>query len=428
MKRLVLKFGGTSMASMPQIKRVAQKIAHEYQTHKEICVVVSAMAGVTDDLVHLCAEASLLHDLKEYDSIVSTGEQVSAALLAMCLQQLGLMSRSWLGWQVPIITNEHHGSAHIQKIETTQLEEAFQEQEIAIISGFQGVSKKGRITTLGRGGSDVSAVALAAALGADRCDIYTDVDGVYTADPRIVPQAQKINQISLSEMRMLAYMGAKVLHPRSVDLADRHSVSVQVLSTFSDKIGSEMPGTLVIPDDQSASLSRISGVAQLRSLHVLRLNLKPTDNSLLETFFEMLRQNHVFIVSLNERVIHGELSVTIGFLSKDLPKVEKILQTLKRDIGLKTYEILLSYAKVSIIGMHLGRKSEYIERFINLFHEKAIPYLYFSLSDQNLTALIPEDYVELVVRSLHQGFELDKSINETSLLLQDEQKWMCNKN
>lgn len=415
------------MASMPQIKRVAQKIAHEYQTHKEICVVVSAMAGVTDDLVQLCSEASLLHDTKEYDSIVSTGEQVSAALLSMCLQQLGLMSRSWLGWQIPIITNDHHGSAHIQRIETAHLEEAFQEQEIAIVSGFQGVSQKGRITTLGRGGSDVSAVALAAALGAGRCDIYTDVDGVYTADPRIVPQAQKINQISLSEMRMLAYMGAKVLHPRSVDLAERHSVSVQVLSTFSDKIGSEMPGTLVIPDDQSASLSRISGVAQLRALHVVRFNLTAGDNASLEGFLDRLRQNHVTILSLNERALHDKLTVMIGFLSKDLPKVEKILENSKRDLGSKSYEILLSYAKVSIIGMHLARKAEYIERFINLFHEKKIPYLHFSFSDQNLTALIPEDYVELVVRSLHQGFELDKSINETSLLLQDEQSGYATK-
>lgn len=416
------------MASIPQIKRVAQKIAHEYQTHKEICVVVSAMAGVTDDLIRLCSEASLLHDVKEYDSIVSTGEQVSAALLAMCLQQIGLMSRSWLGWQIPIMTNDHHGSAHIQRIKTTQLEKAFKDQEIAIISGFQGVSKNGRITTLGRGGSDVSAVALAAALGASRCDIYTDVDGVYTADPRIVPQAQEINQISLSEMRMLAYMGAKVLHPRSVDLAERHSVSVQVLSTFSDKIGSEMPGTLLIPDEQSAPISRISGVAQLRALHALRLNLPRTDQPLIESFLKTMKQNHVSLLSLNERIAHGNLMMTIGFLSSDLPKIEKIIRDSKIDQKPHAYDILSSYAIVSVIGMHLGRNPGYLEKFINMFHEKNIPYLYFSLSDQNLTAFIPEDYVELVVRSLHQVFELDKSINEMSLLLQDEQKWICNKN
>jgi len=268
MARLVMKFGGTSVADLDHIRNVARHVKREVDAGNEVAVVVSAMAGVTNQLVTWTKEASPIHDAREYDSVVSTGEQATSGLLAMTLQGMGVNARSWLGWQIPIKTNEVHGAARIEDIDCSQIIKRFEEEQVAVIAGFQGVSPEGRVATLGRGGSDTSAVALAAALDADLCDIYTDVDGVYTTDPRIVSQAQKLEKISYEEMLEMASLGAKVLQTRSVEMAMNHNVRLQVRSSFEapeackpaskDETG---PGTLVCDEDEIMEKQVVSGIA-----------------------------------------------------------------------------------------------------------------------------------------------------------------------
>ncbi|MGL4543188.1 MAG: aspartate kinase, partial [Polymorphobacter sp.] len=260
MARIVMKFGGTSMAGIERIRGVAARVKREVDAGNQVAVVVSAMAGETDRLVGFCREASALADSREYDVVVASGEQVTAGLLAIALQSAGLRARSWLGWQLPVATSDAYSSARIQDIDTSAVLAAMAGGEVAVVPGFQGVSTAGRITTLGRGGSDTSAVALAAALKADRCDIYTDVDGVYTTDPRIVPRARKLERITYEEMLELASVGAKVLQTRSVELAMKEKVRVQVLSSFSDA-----PGTMVVDEDEIVEQELIAGVAYNRN-------------------------------------------------------------------------------------------------------------------------------------------------------------------
>jgi len=251
--RIVQKFGGTSVADIDRIIRVSHKIKAELDRGHQVAVVVSAMAGATNKLVEQCSAISPLFDAREYDTVVATGEQITAGLTALALQKLGINARSWLGWQIPIRTDDVHAKARILAIETEELERRLAAGEVPVIAGFQGLSDHGRITTLGRGAGDLSAVAMAAALKADRCDIYTDVDGVYTTDPRIVAKARKLDRITYEEMLELASQGAKVLQTRSVELAMNHRVRVQVLSSFSDRTGSDLPGTLVVDEDETGS-------------------------------------------------------------------------------------------------------------------------------------------------------------------------------
>src|SRR6201996_2228747 len=249
--RIVMKFGGTSMAGIERIRNVARQVKREWAKGQQVAVVVSAMSGETDRLVNFCREASALYDPKEYDVVVASGEQVTSGLLAIALQAIGVPARSWLGWQLPIHTSDAHASARIATIDTPAMEESLAKGEVAVIPGFQGVSDDGRVTTLGRGGSDTSAVAVAAAMKADRCDIYTDVDGVYTTDPRIVPRARKIPKITYEEMLELASVGAKVLQTRSVGLAMKEKVRVQVLSSLGDAPdGADLPGTMIVDEDE----------------------------------------------------------------------------------------------------------------------------------------------------------------------------------
>ena len=266
MARIVAKFGGTSVADIERIERAADKIAAEVERGNEVAVVVSAMSGVTNQLVDYCTQTSSIYDAREYDTIVSSGEQVTSGLMAIALQKRGISARSWLGWQVPIKCSEAHGKARIEDIDTTEMIKRFKEhKEVAVLAGFQGITERNRIATLGRGGSDTTAVALAAALQADRCDIYTDVDGVYTTDPRIVKKAQKIERISYEEMLELASLGAKVLQTRSVEMAYKRDIPLQVLSSFGNAIGSDLPGTLVTREEDIMEKHVVNGVAYDKS-------------------------------------------------------------------------------------------------------------------------------------------------------------------
>jgi aspartate kinase len=262
--RIVQKFGGTSVADIDRIIRVSHKIKAELDRGNQVAVVVSAMAGATNRLVEQCNAIDPLYDPREYDTVVATGEQITAGLTVLALRKLGVNARSWLGWQIPIRTDDVHAKARILSIETGELERGMAEGEVPVIAGFQGLSEHGRITTLGRGAGDLSAVATAAALKADRCDIYTDVDGVYTTDPRIVAKARKLNRITYEEMLELASQGAKVLQTRSVELAMNHRVRVQVLSSFADKVGSDLPGTLVVDEDEIVEQEVVTGIAYSR--------------------------------------------------------------------------------------------------------------------------------------------------------------------
>ncbi|MEM7651533.1 MAG: aspartate kinase, partial [Pseudomonadota bacterium] len=264
MSLIVAKFGGTSVADVERIEKAADKIVREVKAGHKVAVVVSAMSGVTNQLVGYCSEMSNIYDLREYDVVVSSGEQVTSGLMAMALQKRGVPARSWLGWQIPFKTNDVHGKARIEDIDTEEVLARLNDGEVAVVPGFQGVTDHNRISTLGRGGSDTSAVALAAALDADRCDIYTDVDGVYTTDPRIVPAARKIKKIAYEEMLELASLGAKVLQTRSVEIAAKQNVSLQVLSSFEDHIGSDMPGTLVTEEENIMEQELVTGIAYSR--------------------------------------------------------------------------------------------------------------------------------------------------------------------
>ncbi len=263
MARIVMKFGGTSVADLDRIRTVAQRVKREVENGNQVAVVVSAMAGVTNQLVKWCTELSPLHDAREYDSVVATGEQVTSGLLAICLQENGIDARSWQGWQIPVRTDTAHGTARIRTIEAAELIRRMGTGQVAVVAGFQGIAPDNRITTLGRGGSDTSAVALAAALKADRCDIYTDVDGVYTTDPRIVPKARKLAKIAYEEMLELASVGAKVLQTRSVELAMNEHVRVRVLSSFTDE-GTDSEGTLVVDEDEIVEKENVAGIAYSR--------------------------------------------------------------------------------------------------------------------------------------------------------------------
>lgn len=265
MALIVAKFGGTSVADVTKIKGAAAKIAREVERGHKVAVVVSAMAGVTNQLVEYCNQVDKLHDTREYDVVVASGEQITSGLMAMTLQKMGVKARSWQGWQLPIVTNDMHSKARIAEIKTAELLKSLNAGEVAVIPGFQGMTEDGRVTTLGRGGSDTSAVAVAAALDAERCDIYTDVDGVYTTDPRIVPHAKKIDKISYEEMLELASVGAKVLHIRSVEIAMKKDIPIQVLSSFEGHVGSDLPGTLVAREEDIVEQQLVTGVAYLRA-------------------------------------------------------------------------------------------------------------------------------------------------------------------
>lgn len=406
MARIVQKFGGTSVADLDRIRAVAQRVKAEVDAGNEVAVVVSAMSGTTNQLVEWSREIGPLHDAREYDVIVSTGEQVTVGLLAIALQNIGIDARSWLGWQIALHTNDVHGSARIESLDTDKLDERLSSGQVAVVAGFQGIGPDGRISTLGRGGSDTSAVALAAALNADRCDIYTDVDGVYTTDPRIMPKARKLERITFEEMLEMASAGAKVLETRSVAMAMRYDVNLQVLSSFSDQ-----PGTLVVNEEQNMEQQKISGIAYSRDEAKITLVGLPDRPGIAAYIFGVLADNHINVdmIVQSASADKTQTDITFSLGSLDLEKAISVLKAEEKK--LKYNDILgdVDVAKISIIGTAMRTQPGIAKTMFSVLAEKGINLHVISTSEIKISVLVDTDYTELAVRSLHDAFQLDEA-------------------
>jgi aspartate kinase len=405
MPRIVMKFGGTSMAGIERIRNVAGRVRREAEAGNEVLVVVSAMAGETDRLVQLCREAAALHDPKEYDVVVASGEQVTAGLLAMTLQGMGLKARSFMGWQL-VKASGIHGNARVEAIESATLDEALSSGTVAVIPGFQGVSDDGRLATLGRGGSDTSAVAIAAGVNADRCDIYTDVDGVYTTDPRIVPRARKLDAITFEEMLELAGVGAKVLQPRSVGLAMRENLPLRVLSAFED-----VPGTRVVAELSGADMERneIAGIAADRNearITLTGIADKPgTVAAVLNPIAEAGISFDMVVHAATSGMQASDLTFTVPRAS--LSQAQSTIESHKGGIGYGELITDDSVGKVSIVGVGIRSNPQLAAKMFDVLAERGINLLAISTSEIKVSALVAESDVELAVRVLHTAFGLD---------------------
>ena len=405
MELLVLKFGGTSVADITRIKKVALKIKLEVDKGNKIIVVVSAMSGVTNDLVNLVKQASENYQLSEYDTVLSSGEQVTAALLSIALQSLEIKSRSWLGWQVPIITNDIHGKAVIKEIKTENISEYLDKNFVAIVSGFQGISSDNRITTLGRGGSDTSAVALAAAFSADRCDIYTDVDGVYTTDPRIVKKARKLDYITYEEMLELASQGAKVLQTRSVALAMKYSVNLKVLSSFED-----LPGTIITNEGHNMEKTEISGIAHSLNEAKITLSGVPDIPGQAAKIFGALAQHaiNVDMIVQSSTIDNTSTVITFTIPETDLKIAQQVIKDIKNKIGFLKFTSDTNVVKISVVGNAMRTQSGIAKAMFETLAKNQINIHVISTSEIKISVLISSEYNELAMRSLHSAFGLDK--------------------
>jgi aspartate kinase len=415
-----MKFGGTSMAGSERIRRVANIVRRQQAAGHEVAVVVSAMAGETDRLVTFCREANPLYDPAEYDVVVASGEQVTAGLLAMTLQALGCQARSWLGWQLPVHTDDAHAKARIEGLESSALLASMAAGEIAVIPGFQGLSGEGRITTLGRGGSDTSAVAVAAAIGAERCDIYTDVDGVYTTDPRIVAKARKLKFVTYEEMLELASVGSKVLQTRSVSLAMKEGVRVQVLSSFIDEDSppaDDIPGTLIVSDEELAKLQEdldmerqlITGIAADKNEAKIILTRVPDRPGAVATIFGPLAAASINVDMIIQNVGRdkGETDVTFTVPSSDLLRAQTLLEAQKEAIGFNRIITDAKVAKVSVVGVGMRSHAGVAATMFRSLADRGINIQAISTSEIKISVLIDEDETELAVRVLHSAYELD---------------------
>ncbi|WP_448501985.1 aspartate kinase [Sphingomonas sp.] len=411
MARIVMKFGGTSMAGIERIRTVANLVKREWDAGHEIAVVVSAMAGETDRLVNFCREASSLYDPREYDVVVSSGEQVTSGLLAIALQALGVPARSWLGWQLPIRTSDGHASARIGEIETEALNASLTDRVVAVIPGFQGVATGERVTTLGRGGSDTSAVAMAAAMKADRCDIYTDVDGVYTTDPRIVPRARKLEKVTYEEMLELASVGAKVLQTRSVGLAMKEGVRIQVLSSFVGEDGEVRPGTLIVGEEEIDDMERqlITGIAHDKNEAKVTLVEVPDRPGAVAAIFGPLAAGGINVDMIVQNVAHSTGSTDVTFT---VPKADlaRALDTLDKERATIGYTRLIHdprVAKISVVGVGMRSHAGVAATMFDTLGARGINILAITTSEIKVSVLIEEDYTELAVRVLHTAYGLD---------------------
>ena len=404
MARIVMKFGGTSVGDVPRIQNVARRVKAEALRGNEVAVVVSAMSGVTNQLVDYVRQTAPIADLREYDTAVATGEQVTVALLSIALQELGVSARSWLGWQLPIRTTDAHGSARIRSIDTAVIEERFKEGQVAVVAGFQGLSDNNRITTLGRGGSDTSAVALAAALRAERCDIYTDVDGVYTCDPRIVTKAKKLDKITYEEMLEMASQGAKVLQTRSVELAMNHRVRVQVLSSFEDK-----PGTLVVDEEEIVEQAVVSGIAYSRDEAKVTLIRVPDRPGVAAGIFGPLAENAINVDMIVQNIsLDGQttdMTFTVG--RADLKRALAVLEQNAEALGRPEIVHDATVAKVSVIGVGMRSHAGVAQQMFKSLASKGINIQVITTSEIKISVLIDEAYTELALRTLHTAYGLD---------------------
>ncbi len=410
MALIVAKFGGTSVADIPRIEKAAAKVAREVAAGHKVVVVVSAMSGVTNQLVQYCSDVSPMYDAREYDVVVSSGEQVTAGLMALALQKQGIVARSWLGWQIPFRTNHTHGKARIVDIDADLLMERLNKGEVAVVPGFQGVSDQNRITTLGRGGSDTSAVALAAALKADRCDIYTDVDGVYTTDPRLVPNARKIKKIAYEEMLELASLGAKVLQTRSVEIATKQRVNLQVLSSFEDHIGSDLPGTLVTKEEEIVEQELVTGIAYTRDEAKVTALKVPDIPGIAAKLFRPLADASINVDMIVQNISSDGKTTDMTFT---VPRTDlaRALDTLKSCEHFKEVQFVTAekVSKISVVGIGMRSHAGVANTMFETLAEKNINIQVISTSEIKISVLISDDYTELAVRSLHAAYGLEEA-------------------
>ena len=413
MARIVLKFGGTSVGDTGRIKHVARKVKAEVARGNQVAVVVSAMSGATNQLVKWVNEIAPLHDAAEYDVVVATGEQVTIGLLAMALQQEGVRARSWVSWQIPIRTDAAHAKARILDIKTAGIADSMAAGEVPIVPGFQGLAPDCRITTLGRGGSDTSAVALAAALKADRCDIYTDVDGVYTSDPRIVETARKIDKVTYEEMLEMASQGSKVLQTRSVELAMNHHVRVQVLSSFDEALGSDLPGTLVVDEDeimvQGIEKSVVSGIAFAKDEAKITVTHVPDRPGVAAAIFGPLAEANINVDMIVQNVSLDGSSTDITFTvpRADLARAVERLQKAKAELKFAEVKSDTNVAKVSVIGVGMRSHAGVALKMFETLAAKGINIQVISTSEIKVSVLVAAEYTELAVRALHTAYQLD---------------------
>ena len=409
MSLLVLKFGGTSVGDIERIKNAAAKVVAEVKRGHKVAVVVSAMSGVTDQLIGYCRGISPHHDLREHDAVIATGEQITAGLMAMALQQRGLNARSWQGWQVPLQTDSSHSKARIQKIEADNLRHRIEDGEVAVMAGFQGVAEDGSITTLGRGGSDTSAVALAVALKAARCDIYTDVDGVYTTDPRVVSKARKMPRIAYEEMLELASLGAKVLQTRSVEMAMRYRMPVQVLSTFENAIGSDLPGTLVTDGDQIMEQNVVTGIACTRDeAKITLVKLADRPGVAAAVFLPLARANIVVDMIVQTAADEEQTTdMTFTVSKNDLDRAKKVLEGEKDKLSYAKLLAASDVTKISLVGVGMRSHTGVAATMFETLAEKGINIQVIETSEINTSVLIAAEYTELALRALHTAYGLD---------------------
>jgi aspartate kinase len=402
--RIVMKFGGTSVGTIERIKAVAQRVKREIDAGHEVAVVVSAMSGQTNQLVAWCSELSPLHDAREYDAVVASGEQVTCGLTAIALQEAGVDARSWLGWQIPIRTDDAHGKARITEIDTTDMLARMAKGQVAVVAGFQGLGSDNRVTTLGRGGSDTSAVALAAALKADRCDIFTDVDGVYTTDPRIVAKARKLDKITYEEMLEMASLGAKVLQIRSVEMAMKHRVRLQVLSSFEDK-----PGTMVVDEEEIMEQELVSGIAYSRDEAKITLLRVPDRPGVAAGIFGPLADANINVDMIVQNVSEGGDATDMTFtVSKgDFERAKQVIESNKAELKYAGLIADSNVVKVSVIGVGMRSHAGIAQRMFRALAEKGINIQVISTSEIKISVLVAEEYTELAVRSLHTAYGLD---------------------
>jgi aspartate kinase len=406
MARLVQKFGGTSVADIERIKSAARRVKAEIDDGNQVAVVLSAMAGATNQLADWTREISALHDAREYDVVVSSGEQVTIGLMAIALQEIGINARSWLGWQTPIQTDDVHGRARIASIQADELSRRMDDGQVPVVAGFQGIGPNNRITTLGRGGSDTSAVALAAVLRADRCDIFTDVDGIYTSDPRIVTNARKLDKITYEEMLEMASLGAKVLHTRSVEMAMNHQVRLQVRSSFIDT-----PGTLVVDEEEIVEQKIVSGIAYSSDEAKVTLVRVPDKPGVAATIFGPLADASINVDMIVQNVSEDGQATDLTFTvpETDLGKTIALLEDQSEAIGYERTVGDANVTKISVVGVGMRSHAGVAQTMFSALAEKSINIQVISTSEIKVSVLISQDYTELALRTLHSAYGLDVS-------------------
>ncbi len=408
---LVMKFGGTSVANLDRIRRAAKRIGVEVAKGYDVIVIVSAMSGETNKLVGYVEETSPLFDAREYDAVVSSGENVTAGLMALTLQEMDVPARSWQGWQVPLITTSAHSQARIEEIPTENISARFaQGMRVAVVAGFQGISPEGRIATLGRGGSDTTAVAFAAAFDAERCDIYTDVDGVYTTDPRICDKARKLDRIAFEEMLELASLGAKVLQTRSVELAMRYHVKLRVLSSFEEQ--SDEAGTLVCDEEEIMESNVVSGVAFSRDEAKMTLVSVADRPGIASIIFGCLSDGGVNVDMIVQNISEdGRTDMTFSLPTDQVKRAEKALAELKTGGGLNYAQLItdMDVAKISVVGIGMRSQSGVAAKMFRVLSDEGINIKVITTSEIKISVLVDRKYLELAVQALHDAFELEKA-------------------